>query len=349
MRRLRPLAGARNRQRNIGQIRPQSPQHADLGIAGARAHLVCVEPEARERMAQQRQYRRGAAARLHARERKPRQNAVRRVAQRIAAGIVNLNVPTRKLGAHAAGEIAIRRNQRGGAAGMLQRLAQSHSDGQRFLALVGGLDKRHSAKGFYNSLMAQRAPESGPGLRGFRRRQSLRCKGDARSKLRRGLAQFAHVLPVNPDDSQQSTQRRLRVAVGGIKIGLQRANRAPCRLVHMQIEAWQNDGAIGRGCDGGDQPRSGRVGSRGTCNNLHACGALCQLRNAAGDKFRLSACAIHAVNCAQIKRPMFAGDCEKVQRDAPVFVKRFGRKAFQQAPVHVFDDHLVDEIGKIAR
>ena len=232
---------------------------------------------------------------------------------------------------------------------MLQRLAQSHSDGQRFLALVGGLDKRHSAKGFCNSLMAQRAPESGPGLRGFRRRQSLRCKGDARSKLRRGLAQFAHVLPVNPDDSQQSTQRRLRVAVGWIKIGLQRANRAPCRLVHMQIEAWQNDGAIGRGCDGGDQPRSGRVGSRGTCNNLHACGALCQLRNAAGDKFRLSACAIHAVNCAQIKRPMFAGDCEKVQRDAPIFVKALGREPFQQAPVHVLDDHLVDEIGKIAR
>ena len=61
-------------------------------------------------------------------------------AERQAGRIVDVDAPAPQFGADALGQRPVRRDQRGGASGLLQRLAQRHRDGQRLLALVGRLD-----------------------------------------------------------------------------------------------------------------------------------------------------------------------------------------------------------------
>ena len=61
--------------------------------------------------------------------------------ERRAGGIIDGDVPAPELGRDAARQRAVRRDERGGALGRFERLAQDECDGERFLAGMGCFDE----------------------------------------------------------------------------------------------------------------------------------------------------------------------------------------------------------------
>ena len=74
---------------------------------------------------------------------KPGEDAQRARRQRLAAGVVDLDVPAQQLAAHAARQLAVRRHQSRRAARRLQHLAHDDGDAEGLLALIGRLDEAH--------------------------------------------------------------------------------------------------------------------------------------------------------------------------------------------------------------
>ena len=99
--------------------------------------------EPQQRMLQQRQQRRRLAAVQCCFRSEPRENAGLRVHQRVAAGIVDRQIPAAERGDDAARQRAIRRHQRGGLA-VFARLAQHNRNRQRLDLGIRRLDQRQA-------------------------------------------------------------------------------------------------------------------------------------------------------------------------------------------------------------
>ena len=141
--RARPARLASARARPALPGRGRGPRRiARSSTAMAWRCAPCRRAEPRQRMLEQRQQADRRQSLDGGLRGQPREQTGRRVGERIAAGIVDRDVPARQRRQHPAGERAVGRDQRGGLVGLLERLAQRERDRQRFLLGIGGFDDR---------------------------------------------------------------------------------------------------------------------------------------------------------------------------------------------------------------
>src|SRR5262249_28457494 len=99
--------------------------------------------EPRERMLDEGEQRNRGKPAERGLRRQPREPPGGRVRERIAAGIVDRDLPAFERRQHPARQGAFGRDQGGGLVGRLGRLAQANGDGGLFFLGVGGFDPRH--------------------------------------------------------------------------------------------------------------------------------------------------------------------------------------------------------------
>ena len=122
----------------------------------------------------------------------PREHAGLGVGQRIAAGIVGLDVPAPERGDDAARQRAVGRHQRGGLV-LVHRLAQRDRDGERLVLGIGGLDHGEACE----RRVARRVIDAlRPALGRVRRPHRLGGEPFARRRLRRARATSSRAMPM---------------------------------------------------------------------------------------------------------------------------------------------------------
>jgi hypothetical protein len=196
--------------------------------------------------------------------REPRRDAGRCVRQGHAGGVVDSNVPARELGGDAARERAVRRDERRRAVRHGERLAQGDGRGERLVALVRrfhDLDARAARSGEIAAAgWLHRGPTVGRigGAKGFRDhsragRERLGGRGEAAHIPARDLQMRL----------EEAAQHGLRMPMHRIAVvRLEAADGGPARLVEISVEPRQDDGAVRKPGDGGEESGGGRHGAR---------------------------------------------------------------------------------------
>ena len=246
---LRQLAAkCRERMRKpVGAgLRPRPAQHRALqrSIAAACAP-VRVQPQQRMLEQRQQRHRREPAERRLGDQ--PREHAGRRVGQRVAAGIVDRHVPARQRRQHAPRQRAVGRDQRGGLARRLDRLAQRDRDRERLLLGVGGLDHRDATPAH-----ASHAPQS-PARRERCCQMSVAAAGRSASETRRSRPCGAGGRARRPPRARcrcaaavpawRIADGRPRRDAAGSR-GRRGPDQLPGRVVEVGVEAGQHHGAV---------------------------------------------------------------------------------------------------------
>ncbi len=130
----------RARETRCAAARPRAAQYRALQNVRCVPLIATAKPQ--QRMLEQRQqchrFKTGNGSLCG----KPREDTRRRLGKRIAAGVFDRDIPSHQRGGDAAGERAVRRDQRRGLA-VLHRFTKRNGDGERFLLGVGGFDYRH--------------------------------------------------------------------------------------------------------------------------------------------------------------------------------------------------------------
>ena len=121
-------------------------QHDPLQPPHQGAERRAVEPGGGERMFQQREQRHGGEVLQDRFAEQPEKAPGARLAQRRTGRIVDRDVPAAELRRDAAGELAVRGDQRGGPARRLQHLAHPQRDHARLLARAGQVERREAGQ-----------------------------------------------------------------------------------------------------------------------------------------------------------------------------------------------------------
>ena len=225
--------------------------------------FVTPQAELRERMIDERDER-GAIVIARCGEHKAREGAVGRSPERLAAGIIDLDVPAFELGADAAGEIAVGRDQRASRVGHLQRLAHTDRQRQRFFSLMRGFDDSDAVE-----CRRERVAEGGlkfaPMVGRVGGTQRFGNEARARGERRRRRAEFDHIASRNAEHRDQPLQCCLRMtetALGAVRARV--GDLGPGLVVHVAVEARQHDRALRVMRDCGEQLRRRFIGAGGT-------------------------------------------------------------------------------------
>ncbi len=279
-----------------------------------------------------------------------RKNAGRNLHQRIAAGIVEQQVPAAERRHHPPRQRAVRCHQRRRFAQM-PRLAHCDCDRQRFHFGIGGLDHReigHAARDVVGDT-GIRQPRM-PLRRSVRRPHRLRRQHIA--AMARGRAQDFDIAALDAEALQQRVHGELRMVGGRRRSELaggvaDAADQLPGGVVQICIEPRQHHGALRQRCDGvqefrGHRHRAGRarrdhgpVMMRGQARGF----GLDQL---VAPRRRFDPAAL-----VEDSRPDIAGDGQELQRQLPVFVERIRHQAVERAPVDLARHHVIHQPRQI--
>ena len=178
----------------------------------------------------------------------PEIRARRRLAERHTGRIVHRDLPAPELRRDPAGQRAVQRNERGGAAGGVQRAPHDDGDDARFLLRARTIDAVEIAERF--GLLRRSRPPGGDGLRRPHGvgDQPGAGMGGAGARPLVGRPRL-HGPARNADVRKQTLQRVLRM---GGTYGL------PRLVVRLRVEAGEDDGALRQARDGGQQIARGR-------------------------------------------------------------------------------------------
>ena len=232
--------------------------------------------------------------------REPREHAGRRVGERVAAGIVDRDLPARERGDDAARQRAVGRHQRGGLVRRFERLAQRDRDGERFLLGIGGLDHARARRARCRSrrrspLLPVRACQRSVVAAG----RSASETPDARGRARLGGASCATSPRVMPMRSSSACMANCAWPAAGapscVLSSASPAISAQTGVVEIAVEAGQHHGAVRQRGDGGEQlggrrHRAGRAGG----DHRRRCAAASRLASASISRSRRSAGSIGA-------------------------------------------------------
>ena len=308
------------------------------------AQALAVEPACRveqggarqaeraQRMLEQRQQVDRREARVDHGDQRAQQGRGWRVGQALARRIVDVDLPAPQLGRDAAGEIAIWRYQRRGAAVMLQRFAKRQRDDDGFLVRRGAVGARHVLERGGAGLLPLVARLGRP----HQLTDQLAACGVARAA---GPLGDGRALAV--DMVQQLVQAELRM--GGVEL-------LPTRLVHLAVEARQHDGALRQAGDDFQQlARGGLRAGRTGGDDRHRRRCRLPAVRLGVDRFRAPLQRIGLAALGQDLRPVLADDGEELQRAAPVDGEVAVDQRFQLVERHAVDRQLVEQACEFTR
>ena len=331
-------------------VRQHAAQHCNFQQSGEPLDLGAGLAEPGQRMGEQSQPLGGHAGALPAGEREARQHAIRRGRQRLAAGIVDGNVPACEIRPHAPRQRAIRRDQGGGDARFLKRAAHAQGQRQRLLALVGGDDQLDTRERLRDRALAKGGGIGGPALRRVGGAEGLAQQRDAGGEGCVWCAEVHDIVARHAQRRQQAMQRGLRMARRRIDalVGVA-LDQPPGRLVERAVEARQHHGALILPRDGGQQARGGAIGAgRSDGDDRRACVDPCEPRDLVIDQPALPGRGIDELARVENVGPGLRGNAEKLDGHRPVAVEFMGGEVLQLRPVGILDDHLVDQRGEVA-
>jgi hypothetical protein len=254
---------------------------------------------------------------------------------------------------NAASEIAVRRDQGGGAARGFQRFAQRQCDHLCFLGGIGDFE---------------RADTGQPALR---RRQVLplgRVKGGRHGVRHRAAAHRRRIAPAAPAPAldlaaanahavEQQLEMELRVrfdraaahARDGIR--LVRAERVPLALGHLQIERGDDDTALFEAGDHLKQIGNGRGSRRDSGRDDEAARRpLAPALRHGAEQAVAPLSQIDAAALGEQRRPGFEDHEEPIERCLPMQLQvgQFGRERAQALRVDLLDQQLIERAGEVA-
>ena len=345
-------APGRERRRRVGESvrRQDNAQDADLERPRRVVERRRRAAEPSQSVAKHRdQLRRGEVARR--RERQPSEYARLRLAKRASGGGFDVDPPTRKLGGDAPRDRCVGGDQRGGAAGRLERFAHRAGERQGLLVFVGGDDDRHAGERAFNRRF--REPVVGalaaPGVGRVGWAQRLTEKTRASAERRVGFAERRRRGAVDADDLEQPMENRLRVAGDADRVALRVAEQRPGGVVEAAIEIGQHDRALRRARDRRHQSRRGAIGAGRAGDNCRPASGLGGERLDLGvDRQRRAARAVDEAALSEPIRPAGEGDLEEVEGDAPIGIEAVGDQIVQPLGVDALDDEVVDQAGEVA-
>ena len=127
------------------------------------------------------------------------------------------------------------------------------------------------------------------------------------------------------------------------------ADHRPCALVQVAVEAGQNHRALGRSRNRRDEVGGRAIGAGRSRDDGRAAPRSVRKRlDFVLDQKRDPLRPVDEAVLGKPFRPMGEGDLEKVESDAPIGVIRVGRQRLELSPRRALDDHVVDQLGKIA-
>ena len=267
----------------------------------------------------------------------PEIRARHRFAERHTGRIVHRDLPAPELRRDPAGQRAVQRNERGGAAGGLQGAPHDDGDGARFLLRARTVDAVEIAVRL-GLLRRSRAP-GGDGLRRPHGDgdQSGAGTGGAGARPLFGRPRL-NGLARNADMREQTHQRVLRM--GG-------ADGLPRLVVRLRVEAGEDDGALRQACDGGQQVAGGRD-APGRARADHR--IVRWLRLPPFDEARQQGVTasgrIHLAPLRQDGRPTVGDEREEAQHLLPMGRVFLRRERGQSLRVDPGDLNLVQQTGK---
>ena len=267
----------------------------------------------------------------------PEIRARHRFAERHTGRIVHRDLPAPELRRDPAGQRAVQRNERGGAAGGLQGAPHDDGDDARFLLRARTVDAVEIAERL--GLLRRSRPPGGDGLRRPHGvgDQSGAGTGGAGARPLVGRPRL-HGPARNADVREQTLQRVLRM---GGTYGL------PRLVVRLRVQAGEDDSALRQACDGGQQIARGRDAPGGARAD-HWIGRR-RLRPALGEPRQQSVTAcgrIHLAPLRQDRRPTVGDEREEAQHLLPMGRVFLRRERGQSLRVDPGDLNLVQQTGK---
>ena len=257
------------------------------------------------------------------------------IGERVATGIVDLDLPAFERGDDAARQGAVGRHKGCGFAGKLHGFAQRNRNGECLLTDIRGFDDRQGFERAVHLWRDMRRREVTPQVGGCRRPQGFRDIAVAR--MRGGYAESDHLLACNADATKQRLQRELRVPdCGRAEFPASRVAPPPDQLprghVEMRVEPGQHDGAVRKLCDGRDQLGRRRHRASRTRGDDRPVGVH---REACG--FRLdqgvtSGSGFDGTTFREDVWPDLACNLQKFERELPVAVESFGHELIEAVP-----------------
>ncbi len=319
-------------------------EHLDSGLeSGGRA----AEPA--QRMLQQRQQRRRLQSVRRCLGGEPGENSRRRVRQRVAAGIVEFQVPAAERRGHAPRQRAIRCHQRRRFV-HVARLAHRHRDRERLHLGIGCRDDGEVGHPQRNLLRNVRLAQPPVPLRG-RIRRPHRLGDQHVAPMRRRAPQDFDIATLDAEAIEQRVHRELRMVRRRMRgepaiRSLHTADQLPGVAVEVGVEPRQHHRAPRQAGDGMQQPRGRRHRSgrarrddravmRGEADGLG-------LDQEVAPRRRLDP-AMRREDVGP-RRP---GDVEEFQSELPVVVERIRHQPVERAPFDLADHHVVHQPRQI--
>ncbi|ODN69362.1 hypothetical protein A6302_03346 [Methylobrevis pamukkalensis] len=336
----------RGQQRRGPCGQPGAAQHGDLHGPGGGAGRHPRQAEGGQRMLEQGEQRVGPPAGDGGLHHQPGEQRRRARLQRLARRILHGKAESLQFQADAAGEIPVGGDQRGGAAGRLNGLAQGDRNGERLLGRRAGHQQRQAVGGALPGGLIEGGGEGRPAVGGLGRPHGLGQDAAAGGGGRIFLAQHGDVAAVEADHAKKMGKGRLRMA--GDAGADRRGDQAEARVVEIGVEARQHHGALRQARDRGQQPgggrdRAGRAGGDDRAGRPGGQPVDQPLGEAATPLHRLDQAAF-----GEKRRPGGGGDVEEGQRQLPVGGVVVGHETGEAPPVHLLGRRLVHQGEQIA-
>ena len=264
--------------------------------------------------------------------------------QRTTGGIIDRQAEAAELDGDAAGEAAIRGDQRRRPARLADRLAHGERDGDGFLLLGAGDDQRDIADG-----RSRDRRRGGPVLGGFGRAHRFRDQADALGHVRCHRAERDDLVALHANGLDQLLQAVLRMARRRAGRRRETADRHPAIRVELRFDARHDHGAIRQMGNDREKLRDGgnRAGrARGDDQaarrrGFEAGGGGAQQMIAADG-------GIGEAALPQEGRPLLADDAQEIEGDLPVSGEIVGNQRLQLFPGDARRLYVVDQPGEIA-
>ena len=280
----------------------------------------------RPRMLEQRQEVEGPAVAGGRPDGEAKQHGGRRIAQRFAARVVDLDIPAPERGPHPAGELPVAGDEGRGLARRFERFAHQDRDGAGLFDRIAGFNDLQAVEARVDVDLRHRLR---PPVRRRGRPHHFRQQpgpGD-RFRGRLGPGPVANLRAIRAKRLQQLFQAELRVGF---------AERLPRFRVDGAIKASQDDFAAGQLGHGRNEGSGGRNRTRRSGHDHGAarrgpfphCGLVPQQPGAPGN-------GIHASSLGQDTGPVIAEDLEKLERLLPMFGQVLVHQGFEVGQLHV--------------
>ena len=284
-------------------------------------------------MFQQRQQIDGAEAAIDRGGQGAQQRGGRGIGQRCAGRVVDLDVPASEFGRHPARQLAVGGDQGGRAAGLVERLAHRQRNHDGLLVRSGAVGT--------GDVVECRGVWSRPGLAGLRRSHQLGNQLPSRLVAALAARPVRDRRTCHSQGAEEFVQAVLRMR--GVEL-------LPAFLVHLAIEARQDDGALGHLGDDAQQRSRRRLRTGRTGGNHRRRGWCClPARRLGADRQGTPVDGVDLSSFGQHRRPRRADDVEEGEGALPVFGEIAGYEILQLVEAHPFDRQLVEQPAELAR